>query len=322
MEDLLTNPVNVRQPRKRERRKINWTAYGFLSPALLSMATLSIAPIIYTVYIAFTNFDAMHFMNYQWVGLQNFASLLNPNNPLSALFIPTFVWSMVFAVVSTLLNYIVGLFLAVILNNKNMRESAVYRSLLIIPWAVPGLISLLIWQGLLNDSYGQVNAILHLLGIPSVPWLSNPTWAKVSVIMVNCWAGFPYMMTICLGALQAIPHELYEASAIDGATWGQQFRLITMPGIWKISLPLIIPTFSANFNNFNAVYLLTKGGPVRSDNPFVGYTDNLASAAYKMTITFNRYDLSAAISIILFLIVAILSFIQMRYTRAFQEDDN
>jgi arabinogalactan oligomer/maltooligosaccharide transport system permease protein len=183
---------------------------------------------------------------------------------------------------------------------------------LIIPWAVPALISILAWKGLLNDTYGQINGLLHALGLPAVPWLQSPVWAKIAIFIVNLWAGFPYMMTVCLGALQAVPQDLYEAGAIDGASWWQQFRFITVPEI---------PAFAFNFNNFNAVYLITQGGPARSTNPFVGHTDILASAAYKMTLTFNRYDLASAISVILFLIVIVLSFIQMKYTKAFEEVD-
>lgn len=305
----------------KKRRKIQWISYAYLSPALISISILSLLPIAYTVYIAFTNYDAMHFQNFHFVGLQNFRELLNPNNQLSTVFIPTLIWTFEYALIVTLLNYFVGLFLAVLLNNRHMKEAAVYRAILIIPWAVPALISILAWKGLLNDSYGQINGLLHVFGLPAVPWMQNPFWAKIGIFIVNVWAGFPYMMTVCLGALQAVPSELYEAGSIDGAGWWQQFRYITVPEIWKISLPLIIPAFAFNFNNFNAVYLLNQGGPARSTNPFVGHTDILASAAYKMTLTFNRYDLASAISVILFVIVIVLSFIQMKYTKAFEEVD-
>ncbi|QSO49074.1 carbohydrate ABC transporter permease [Alicyclobacillus mengziensis] len=304
-----------------KRKKVQWISYAYLSPALFTISILSLLPIGYTIYIGFTNFDAMHFLHYNFVGLQNFKELFNPHNPLSTVFFPTLLWTFEFAIISTVLNYFVGLFLAMLLNNRNIREAAVYRAILIIPWAIPGLITMLAWQGLLNDSYGQINAFLHVFGIPAVPWLLNAVWAKVAIIMVNLWAGFPYMMTVCLGALQAVPGELYEASSIDGANWWAQFRFVTVPEIWKITLPLIIPTFAFNFNNFNAVYLLTNGGPARSDNQFVGHTDILASAAYKMTLQFNRYDWAAAISIILFIIVGLLSFVQMKYTHAFEEVD-
>lgn len=307
---------------KKKRKKIDWSAYGYLGPAIITISLLSIAPIIYNIYIAFTNFDANHFLNYQLVGFKNFKELFTPGDPLASVFLPTLLWTFIFAILATMLNYAVGLFLAVVLNNRKMVEAPIYRTLLIIPWAVPGLISMLIWKGLLNTSYGQVNALLHnLFGIAPIPWLDNPAWAHVSVIMVSVWAGFPYMMSVCLGGLQSIPQEQYEAASIDGATWFQTFKSITMPSVWKISLPLIIPTFAFNFNNFNAVYLLTGGGPARTDNQFVGSTDILASAAYKMTLQFNRYDWAAAISIFLFALVAGLSLINMKLTRAFEEAD-
>ncbi|QSO54387.1 sugar ABC transporter permease [Alicyclobacillus curvatus] len=312
----------VSVPETRHKKpKIQWIAYGYLSPALITIAILSILPILYTIYIGFTNFNQMHFQSYQFVGLQNFKELFNPSNPMSTVFLPTLLWTFEFAIITTLLNYFVGLLLAILLNNKHMKEAAVYRSILIVPWAIPGLITMLAWQGLLNDSYGQINALLHTLGLPTVPWLTSPFWAKIAIFVVNLWAGFPYMMTVSLGALQAVPGELYEASAIDGATWWKQFRFVTVPAIWKITLPLLIPSFAFNFNNFNAVYLLTSGGPARSTNQFVGHTDILASAAYKMTLQFGRYDLASTISIVLFVIVAVLSFVQMKYTKAFEEVD-
>jgi len=308
---------------RKRRRKVDWVAYGYLSPALVTICVLSIVPIFYTIYISFTNFNQMHFTSYQFVGLQNYKELLNPHDPLSNLFIPTLIWTIVYALCATGFSYLVGLALAVLLNNKHMREATVYRTLLIIPWAVPTLITMLAWQGLLNDQYGQINGLLHgVFGLPRIPWLTNATWARVAIIIANVWAGFPYMMTVCLGALQSIPTDQYEAAEIDGATWTQVFRYVTMPSVWRISLPLLIPSFSFNFNNFNATYLLTGGGPPNSNNPFLGQTDILASAAYKMTLSFNRYDLGSAIAVLLFILVAFISWLQMRYTGAFQEVDS
>lgn len=307
--------------RKRPRQKVQWISYGYLAPALITLAVLSIAPIIYTIVIAFTNFNQMHFLHYQFVGFQNFAALFTPSDPMYTVFLPTLVWTFVYSISVTGLSYLVGLFVAVLLNNPKMRESAVYRAILIIPWAVPSLITMLAWQGILNDSYGQLNALLHTVGLPQIPWQLSPFWARLSMVGVNVWAGFPYMMLVCLGALQAVPSDLYEAASIDGANWRQKFRFITMPSIWKVTLPLTIPSFAFNFNNFNASYLLTGGGPPRSDNAFVGYTDILASAAYKMTLNFGRYDLASAISIVLFVIVGILSWLNMRVTGAFKEAD-
>ncbi len=310
--------------KSRKRRvggKMQWSAYGYLSPALITIAIFSVLPTLLTIVVSFTNASAIHFSNPSFVGFKNFADLFNMNDPLAQVFIPTFIWTVTFAFVSTTLNYFLGLFLAVLLNNKNMKESAIYRSILIIPWAVPGLISILIWQGLLNQSYGQINALLHTFGIPDIPWLVSPIWARVSLIMVNLWLSFPYMMTVCLGGLQAIPDELYEAAGIDGATFWQKFRFITMPSIWKISLPLLIPGFAFQFTNFNIIYLLTGGGPARNSTQFAGYTDNLASAIYKMSLQFNRYDLGATLAVVLFVLVGVFSWINMRATGAFQEVD-
>jgi|SRR5579875_3263656 len=313
--------VTGRTVYKSKRSKQQWSAYGFLAPALIGIIVLSIGPMLYTVYISFTNFNQMHFQSYQFVGFKNFVMLLNPNDPLSNLFIPTLVWTVIYALCATGFSYIVGMFLAVLLNNRHMREAFIYRAVLIIPWAVPTVITMLTWRGLFNDSYGQINALLHTFGLPKIPWLSNPFWAKVAIIIANVWTGFPYMMLVCLGALQAIPNDLYEAASMDGANWRQQLRFVTLPEIWKLSLPLVIPSFAFNFNNFNATYLLTNGDPPRSTNPFLGTTDILASAAYKMTLNFNRYDLAAAISMLLFLLVAVISLIQIKFTGAFKEVD-
>lgn len=320
---MSTGQMSLGQKGKRRRTggKVQWSAYGYLSPALVTIAILSILPTLLTIVVSFTNASAIHFSSPSFVGFKNFADLFNMNDPLAQVFIPTFLWTIAFALLSTGLSYLAGLFLAVLLNNKNMKESTIYRAILIIPWAVPGLISILIWQGLLNQSYGQINALISSFGLPDIPWLVNPFWARVSVVMVNLWLSFPYMMTVCLGALQAIPEELYEAAGIDGATFGQKFRYITMPSVWKLSLPLLIPGFAFQFNNFNAVYLLTGGGPARNLTQFAGYTDILSSAAYKMTMDFGRYDLGATIAVVLFLLVGFFSWINMRATGAFQEVD-
>lgn len=306
---------------KRKPAKIQWSAYLYISPALLTMCVLSFAPMIFTIYISFTNWNAMHFMSYQFTGLANYRSLFNSSDPLAAVFVPTLIWTVLFAFITTVINYFVGLGLAILVNNKALTEAPIYRSLLIIPWAVPGLISILSWQGLLNQNYGQINALLHVFGISPVPWLSDPFWARVSILLVNLWLSFPYFMTVCLGALQSISSEVYEAAAIDGANSWQAFRYITFPSVWRISLPLLIPSFAASFNNFNVIFLLTGGGPARDTTQFAGYSDILASAAYKLAIQFNRYDLSATISVVLFVIVGTITWFNMRFTNAFKEAD-
>lgn len=295
------------------------TPYGFISPAILSMTVLSFVPIIYTIYIAFTNFNLNHFKNYQIVGFKNFADILT--GPFKDVFLPVFIWTVVFAISATFLAYVIGLILAVLLNNKHMWETNLYRAILIIPWGLPGTIAALTWTGLLNQQYGGINLILKNLHLPMIPWLIDPFWARVAIIIVSVWMGYPFMMNACLGALQAIPPELYEVADIDGATWFQKLRMITVPMLTSSALPLIISSFAYNFNNFGAAFLITGGGPPRTDTAFAGNTDLLVSSAYKMTMQFNRYDLGSALSIIIFLIIGTLSLINMKMTRAFEEVD-
>lgn len=295
--------------------------YMFLSPALISIILLSLLPILYTVYIAFTNYNINHMEDFKVIGLDNFKQILA--GPLKAIFLPVFVWTIVFATILTLGNYFIGLFVAMLLNNPNMKERGLYKGLFIIPWALPSTIAILSWQGLLNQDYGQINFILRKLHIitSNIPWFTDAAWARTGVIMVSLWLGFPYMMNVCLGALSAIPDTYYEAADIDGANWWQKFSKITLPALTSSSIPLIISSFSFNFNNFGAAYLITGGMPAKMNTPFAGETDILASAAFKMVYTLFRYDLGAALSILIFILIGTISFFQMRASGAFGEVD-
>jgi arabinogalactan oligomer/maltooligosaccharide transport system permease protein len=199
-----------------------------------------------------------------------------------------------------------------------MRGRRIYRSLLIIPYAIPGFLSILVWRGLLNDSWGAVNTILGL----DVPWLSDPTMAKVSILLVNTWLGFPYMFLVATGALQAIPAELKEAAAVDGANRFQIFRNVTLPLLLVAVGPLMVGSFSYNFNNFNQVYLLTGGGPEVTDtNTAAGATDILISYTYKLAFASgqgNNYGLASAVSILLFMIVGGMAFWSFRRSKALE----
>lgn len=304
---------------KRKNNGDGWAAYAYLSPALISMAVLSFFPIGYTVYIAFTNFNLNHFNNYEFVGFENFKYVIT--GPFKDIFFSVFLWTLIFAVLSTILCYAVGLILAVLLNNRNMWETNIYRAILIIPWALPGTIAVLAWSGILNETYGGLNMILGMLNISPRPWMTDPFWARTGIIIANVWLGYPFMMNVCLGGLQAISPEMYEVADLDGATWWQKLTKITIPMIMPSSLPLLISTFAFNFNNFGTAYLIMQGMPARPDTQFAGYTDILLTSSYKMSMQFNRYDLGAALSVIIFLIVGVISVINMRATHAFEEVD-
>jgi arabinogalactan oligomer / maltooligosaccharide transport system permease protein len=309
--------VQVRRPALRKNLK----AFAYLSPALMTIALVQLVPIGYTIYISLTNYNLNNFANPKYIGLENFREIIR-----GALFremLPAFGWTLLFAALGTLLCFVVGLFLAVLLNNPFMHESGVYRSILILPWALPGTVAILAWSGLLNDGYGQINGILtHLFGLErGIPWLGDPTWAKVTILMVNTWLGFPFMMSLCLGGLQSIPRELYEVAEIDGAGWWTSFLRVTMPMLTSLTLPLLVSTFAYNFNNFGAVFLLTGGGPPTVGQTYAGSTDLLVSVAYKLTQRHFQWGLGAALSVLLFFIVAILSLINFKLSGTFKEVD-
>lgn len=302
------------------KKKNNAKAYPYLIPALVSIFIVTVLPIVYTVVISFTNYNMFHLESFSFVGLTNYKEVFSGS--IKNVFFPVLGWTICFALISTVGSYSMGLILAILLNNPHMKESKIYRAILIIPWALPSTIAILAWQGLLNEQYGGINNLLHSLGIAAnIPWLTNPFWARTGIIIVNVWLGYPYMLNVCLGGLQAISQEYYEAARIDGASKFQCFKKITLPMVTKLSIPLVISTFASNFNNFGNIFMITEGGPARVDNQFAGYTDILASTTYKMTTWSNRYELSATFSVLVFIIVGTFTLANMHFSGAFKEVD-
>jgi arabinogalactan oligomer/maltooligosaccharide transport system permease protein len=231
-------------------------------------------------------------------------------------FLRVLLWTVVFAAATVLFSFALGLFFAVTLQKK-IRGQRAYRSLLVIPYAVPSFLTILVWAGLLNDDFGIVNKLFHI----HVPWLFDPWWARVSVILVSLWLTFPYFFLVCLGALQSIPGDLVEAARVDGAGGWQVFRRITLPLLLVSTAPLMIASFAFNFNNFNNIFLLTGGGPSTNDQSVAGSTDILISYTYKLAFSAGQgqqYSTAAAISIIIFLIVGTISGILFWKTKALE----
>jgi arabinogalactan oligomer/maltooligosaccharide transport system permease protein len=245
------------------------------------------------------------------IGLENFVNLVsNPSvrEPLVAVF----VWTIIFAITTVVTQYALGLLIALTLNLK-IRARWLYRSILILPFAMPSVMSIMIWGGMLNTDFGAINNLISLIvGQPvRLNWLTDPTLARTSILLVNLWLGFPYFYLISTGALQAIPQELTEAASIDGATGGQAFRKITFPLLQQMLAPLLISSFAFNFNNFNLIYLLTGGGPkdtLAGDS--AGATDILISYTYNLAFNSGgsqNFGLASAVSIVIFIIVAAIS---------------
>jgi arabinogalactan oligomer/maltooligosaccharide transport system permease protein len=306
--------------KKRSRLSESLYAYRYIAPAVLGMVVASFIPIAFTVYVAFTDWNEQHnalVEGFHFVGLRNFHTIVND---LQGELLGVLIWTISFAAVATVLNFTVGLILAYLLNNPNMKERNFYRAILILPWAVPGAIMTTAWSGLLNVDFGQINLLLHQIGISAVPWLTDPTWARIAVFMVTCWFGYPFMMTACLGALQSIPTDVNEAAIVDGASLITRFTKVTFPLLRSATLPLLISTFAFNLNNFGAVFLLTAGGP-QTLGQTAGATDILPTYTYKLAINLNLFGLAAAYSVVTFFFVAGLSLVNMKYTKAFEAVD-
>lgn len=259
------------------------------------------------------------------VGLANYIRLLT-NPAVSGPFFQVFAWTFVWALGSVVLTFALGLGLALILNHPRMKLKGLYRSLLIIPYTIPAFISALVWRGLFNTEFGQVNRIVQALFDTSIPWLQDPFWAKIAVLIVNLWLGYPYMMIVSLGALQSISPELYEAAYCDGAKPWQQFRYITMPLLMTSVAPLLISSFAFNFNNFTVIYLVTRGRPpIAGAITPAGATDILISYTYRLAFEGGRgadYGLAAAVSMLIFIIVGTITLFNFRFTRALEEVDH
>lgn len=255
------------------------------------------------------------------VGLDNFVTAFGDDR-YAGPFGKILVWTFAFAVVSVASTFLLGLFLAIAFNDVRLRGRRVYRTLVILPYAIPGFLAALLWSGLLNRSYGFVNEVL--LGGAQIPWLTDPVLAKVAVLGVNLWLGFPYMFLICTGALQSLPTDVLEAAKIDGAGRWRTWRSITLPLLLVATAPLLISSFAFNFNNFTLIYMLTGGGP-RFDDASVplGHTDILISMVYSVSgldgTAAKDYGLASALSIVIFVVVATISALAFRRTRSLEE---
>jgi maltose/maltodextrin transport system permease protein len=251
------------------------------------------------------------------IGWDNFRSIFQ-NDGIRAPLLSIFVWTLFFAAASTFLTFAVGLTLAVILQWEHLRFKTVYRILLILPYAVPGFISILVFKGLFNQNFGEINLILEsLFGIrPS--WFTDPTLAKIMIVIVNTWLGYPYMMLLAMGFLQGVPEDHKKAAALEGASPTRVFFTITLPQILPPFLPLMIATFAFNFNNLVLILLLTSGGPDRVGTAIpAGQTDILASFTYRMAFdnSGTQFGLAGAVTLMIFVVVAALSYVNLAAMR-------
>ena len=307
---------------KRERKqkiKLTLRAYLWLSPLLLCLSVIVIYPLINGLILSFTNaaqnniaeqIGAMSYpATYKFVGLQNYVSILRgwftPGSDDSHVLIQTIIW----VIVNAIFHFLIGLGLALILNRK-MRFRAVYRTLLMVPWAMPQFVAAFAWRFLYNQQGGYIDAMLQAIHLPVIDWGSDPTWALIAVIIVNIWLGIPFMTVTLLGGLQSIPAELYEAASMDGASRWQRFRSITLPMLRPIAFLVTLLDVIWTFNTFVVIFLLTGGGPFHRSDTLVSYA---WEQAFQVP---QRYGLGGAYGIIILLILLVFTLFYSRMLRA------
>lgn len=296
--------------------------YVLSVPGFVLLIFVVVFPLMFAISLAFTNYDLYHSPPknlVDWVGFDNFVSLVTV--PIwNQSFLKVLSWTLVWTIVSTTLQIGLGLLLAILVNDKRIKYKRFIRTILILPWAIPNFVTIMIFSALFNDQFGAINrTLLGWLNIAPIPWLTDPFYTKIALISIQVWLGFPFLFALFTGVLQSISHDAYEAADVDGGTRWQKFRFITLPHVLFATAPLLIIQYTANFNNFNIIYLFNGGGPaVRGQT--AGGTDILISWVYKLTFTTNNYNMAATISLLIGVIVIVFAFFQFRRTKSFKEE--
>ncbi len=287
------------------------------------LAVFSILPLFYMMSMAFTNYskEGDHLVLFDWVGLQNFAAIFDSSSSIGKQFGDVLIWTLVWAFFATFLNFFLGTFVAIIINRKTIKYKGFWRGCLSLTIAVPQFVSLMIIRSMMQPD-GIINTMLLEAGwiTSKLPFLTNATWARCAVIIINCWVGIPYTIMQVTGILQNIPAEQYEAATIDGANAAQQFIHITLPYMIFVMTPYIITQFTGNINNFNVIYLLTRGEPLGVGNS-AGDTDLLVTWLYKLSVDQQKYNLGAVIGIFTFVVLAVVSLVTYRSSGSYKDEE-
>ena len=294
-----------------------------MTPPTACLAIFTILPLFYMMSMAFTNYskEGDHLVLFDWVGIRNFVAIFDANSTIGKQFGSVLTWTLIWAFFATFLNFFLGTIMAMIINRKTIRCKALWRGCLSMTIAVPQFVSLMVVRSMLQPE-GIVNRMLLNAGWISerLPFLTNATWARVLVIIVNLWVGIPYTIMQVTGILQNIPAEQYEAATIDGANVFQTFFHITLPYMLFVLTPYIITQFTGNINNFNVIYLLTRGEPMMVGNS-AGGTDLLVTWLYKLSVDQQKYNLAAVIGIFTFVVLSIVSLVTYRSSGSYKDEE-
>ena len=296
-----------------------------MAPPFVMLAVFTMVPLVYMMLMAFTNYSAVndHLILFDWVGLKNFASLFDSSSALGRQFGGVLAWTLIWAFFATFLNFFLGTFMAMIIQRPSTRFKGMWRTILSLTIAVPQFVSLMIIRNMFKDN-GAVNTLLQNMGVLGqgevYPWMTDATWARILVIVINLWVGIPYTVMQVTGILQNIPAEQYEAARIDGANAVQQFRFVTLPYMIFVLTPYIITQFTGNINNFNIIYLLTGGGPTYVGDS-AGQTDLLVTWLYKLSIDKQQFNMGAVIGIFTFVVLAVVALVTYRSSGSYKDEE-
>ncbi len=303
---------------------------SLLAIPVLGLVVFTILPIFFMIFIAFTNYDKAHMppaQLFQWTGIDNFVTVLGGGiSANSKVFAFTFrevlLWTVIWAFFATFTNYILGMVVAILINKKGIKFKKLWRTILVITIAVPQFVSLMFMSQLLSDQ-GLINKLFEKWGLidQAIPFLTDGTLAKITVIVVNIWIGIPYSMLICTGILMNIPADLYESARMDGASPFKAYMKITLPYMLHVTTPYLITQFIDNLNNFNVIFLLTGGEPSTLEMQFAGKTDLLITWLYKLTVSESQYGIASVIGLFTFVIVAVLSLILYNRSKSVKNEE-
>lgn len=285
----------------KNRKRDTLISYAWSSPSLILIALMVVFPILYTGYISFTNMNVYHWFDFTIIGLENYirALFVFDSGFLSAL-LATILWT----VVNMVLQLVIAFILVSLLNIQKLKARKLYKTLLMFPWAMPGYVSILLWKtGMFNTQFGLLNQWMEKLGQETVRWLSSDVSAFLCCTVVNLWLALPFMIMIMDGAMQSIDHSYFESAILDGATWLERTRYITIPAITPIISPAVIITVFTTFKQFDVVYLLTQQAGAKTGSGF----HTILTYAYENAFITNNYGYSSAISMIIFILLLVFS---------------
>ena len=285
----------------KNRKRDTLISYAWSSPSLILIALMVVFPILYTAYISLTNMNVYHWFDFTIIGLENYfrALFVFDSGFLSAL-LATILWT----AVNMVLQLVIAFVLVSLLNIQKLKLRKLYKTLLMFPWAMPGYVSILLWKtGMFNTQFGLLNQWMEKLGQETVRWLSNDVSAFICCTVVNLWLALPFMIMIMDGAMQSIDRSYFESAILDGATWLDRTRYITIPAITPIISPAVIITVFTTFKQFDVVYLLTQQAGAKTGSGF----HTILTYAYENAFITNNYGYSSAISIIIFILLLVFS---------------